>query len=167
MYFPLFYLSQLFDWWYLRFIFKGILKLSLSPDIFCLVIFIMIKPNWFDRGKWAFETNKIFALDQSLPSFQGETNMFSASLSIASFDKKSGRGYHWTMFPGRLIHCKSSESRICICNWSENNNLSGFFSHVFLFSWSMLLKYILQEGTYSGNFVWQRHDNFVVIFYMY
>ena len=35
-----------------------------------------------------FETNKIFALDQSLPSFQGETNIFSASLSIASFDKK-------------------------------------------------------------------------------
>ena len=53
--------------------------------------FRVIKPKWFDRGKswkWAFETNKIFALDQSLPSFQGETNMFSASLSIASFDKK-------------------------------------------------------------------------------
>ena len=31
--------------------------------------------------------NKIFAIDQSLPSFQGETDMFSASLSIASFDK--------------------------------------------------------------------------------
>ena len=59
---------------------------------------------------------RFFALDQSLLSFQGETNMFSASLSITSFDKKSGRGYHWTMFPGRLIHCKSSESRICICN---------------------------------------------------
>ena len=44
--------------------------------------------NLFDHGKWAFKTNKIFALDQSLPSFQGETNMFSASLSIASFDKK-------------------------------------------------------------------------------
>ena len=100
-----------------------------------------IKPKWFDRGKswkWAFETNKIFALDQSLPSFQGETYMFSASLSIASFDKKSGRGYHWTMFPGRLIHCKSSESRICICNWSENNNLSGFF-FTCLF---ILLKYV-------------------------
>ena len=112
---------------------------------------LQIKPNWFDRGKswkWAFETNKIFALDQSLPSFQGETNMFSASLSIASFDKKSGRGYHWTMFPGRLIHCKSSESRICICNWSENNNLSGFFSHVFLFFWSMLLIYTTRRNIF-------------------
>ena len=96
--------------------------------------------------------------------------MFSASLSIASFDKKSGRGYHWTMSQGRLINCKSSGSGICICNWSENNNLSVFiFTCVFI-----LLKYVtyiyykkehIQEILYDN--VKIILGNYFVIFYLY
>ena len=111
--------------------------------------------------------NKIFALDQSLPSFQGKQTCLAPRWVSLLLIKISGRGYLCTMSPGRLIHCKSSGSGICICNWSENNNLFVFFFHMHFYSLEVCYLYILQEGTYIGNFVWQRHDNFVVIFYVY
>ena len=62
--------------------------------------------------------------------------MFSASLSIASFDKKSGRGYHWTMSQGRLINCKIKAVDLEFAFVIDLKIIIYLFlfSHVFLFS---------------------------------